>query len=199
MKIGINDFGRIGQLFPRSSLERGVNLNVVAINDRGDAEINAYLFQFDSTYGPFRGRVEAENGQININDCSIKVTSYLNPLDIPWRDPGVEQVIEATGAFTTGEQAVVYLQAGVERVLVTAPCKGSDVALVVGVNEHDFDPANYQIISVASCTTNGLAPIAKVPHEHFRIRARMMTTIHAYTKDQRILDRSHKDPRHEHV
>jgi glyceraldehyde 3-phosphate dehydrogenase len=195
MKIGMNGFGRIGRLFLRSALERGVDLEVVAINDRGDAEINAHLFQFDSTYGPFRGRVKAEDEQIIVNGRPMRITSYLNPLDIPWRDLGVELVIEATGAFTAGEQAAAHLQAGAERVLVTAPCKGGDATLVAGVNEHDYDPAKHQIISAASCTTNGLAPIAKVLHEHFGIRAGMMTTIHAYTNDQRILDRSHKDPR----
>ncbi|GAC1402376.1 MAG: type I glyceraldehyde-3-phosphate dehydrogenase [Ktedonobacteraceae bacterium] len=195
MRIGINGFGRIGRLFLRSALERGVDLDIVAINDRGDAEINAHLFQFDSTYGPFRGRVKVDNEQIIINDRSIATVSHLNPLDIPWRDLGVELVIESTGAFTTGEQASAHIQAGAERVLVTAPCKNDDVTLIAGVNERDYNPAKHQIISAASCTTNGLAPIAKVLQEHFGIRYGMMTTIHAYTNDQRILDRSHKDPR----
>ncbi|MBE3557872.1 MAG: type I glyceraldehyde-3-phosphate dehydrogenase [Ktedonobacteraceae bacterium] len=195
MRIGINGFGRIGRLVLRSALKRGVNLDVVAINDRGDAQINAHLFQFDSTYGPFYGRVEADDDHIIIDGRSIAIVSHLNPLDIPWRDLGVELVIEATGAFTTGEQAAAHLQAGAERVLVTAPCKGGDVTLVVGVNEHDYRPAEHQIISAASCTTNGLAPVAKVLHEHFGLRSGMMSTIHSYTNDQRILDRSHKDPR----
>lgn len=195
MKIGINGFGRIGRLFLRSALERGVNLEIVAINDRGAAAINAYLFQFDSTYGPYRGRVEAGEKRIIVNDLSIAITSHLNPLDIPWRDLGVELVIEATGAFTTGDQAAAHLHAGAERVLVTAPCKGDDVTLVTGVNEDDYDPARHQIISAASCTTNGLAPLAKVLHERFGLRSGMMSTIHAYTNDQRILDRSHTDPR----
>jgi len=195
MKIGINGFGRIGRLVLRSALARGVNLDVVAINDRGDAEINAHLFQFDSTYGPFRGHVEAEDGRIIIDGRSVTITSYLNPLDIPWRDLGVELVIEATGAFTTGNQAAAHLLAGAGRVLVTAPCKGGDVTLVVGVNEHDYHPAEHQLISTASCTTNALAPIAKVLHENFGVRSGMMNTIHSYTNDQRILDRSHTDPR----
>ncbi len=195
MKIGINGFGRIGRLVLRSALARGVNLDVVAINDRGDAGINAHLFHFDSTYGPFRGHVEAEDGCIIIDGRSITITSYLNPLDIPWRDLGVELVIEATGAFTTGNQASAHLLAGAARVLVTAPCKGSDVTLVAGVNEHDYNPAKHQIISTASCTTNALAPIAKVLHEQFGVHSGMMNTIHSYTNDQRILDRSHSDPR----
>src|SRR6266571_2849236 len=195
MKIGINGFGRIGRLVLRSALARGVDLDVVGINDRGDAQINAHLFQFDSTYGPFRGRVEAEDDRIIIDGRSIAIVSHLNPLDIPWRTLGVELVIEATGAFTTADQAAAHLEAGAERVLVTAPCKGGDVTLVAGVNEHDYDPAEHQIISAASCTTNGLAPMAKVLHERFGVRSGMMSTIHAYTNDQRILDRSHKDPR----
>src|ERR1700737_3251948 len=153
MKIGINGFGRIGRLFLRSALERGVNLEIVAINDRGAAAINAHLFQFDSTYGHYRGRVEAGEKRIIVNDLSIAITSHLNPLDIPWRDLGVELVIAATG-----DQAAAHLHAGAERVLVTAPCKGDDVTLVTGVNEDDYDPARHQIISAASCTTNGLAP-----------------------------------------
>lgn len=195
MKIGINGFGRIGRLFLRSALARGVKLDVVAINDRGDADINAHLFQFDSTYGPFRGRVEADDDHIVIDGQSIATVSHLNPLDIPWRDLGVTLVIEATGAFTTGDQAAAHLQAGAERVLVTAPCKGGDVTLVAGVNERDYQPATHQIISAASCTTNGLAPMAKVLHERFGIISGMMSTIHSYTNDQRILDRSHQDPR----
>jgi glyceraldehyde 3-phosphate dehydrogenase len=195
MRIGINGFGRIGRLVLRSALARGVNLDVVAINDRGDAEINAHLFRFDSTYGPFRGCVEAEDDQIVIDGRSIMIVSHLNPLDIPWRDLGVELVVEATGAFTTRGQAAAHLQAGAGRVLVTAPCKGGDVTLVAGVNERDYHPTEHQIISAASCTTNGLAPIAKVLHERFGVRSGMMSTIHSYTNDQRILDRSHKDPR----
>ena len=195
MKIGINGFGRIGRLVLRSALARHVDLDVVAINDRGDARINAHLFQFDSTYGPFRGRVQAGDGQITIDERAIRIVSHLNPLDIPWGDLGVELVIEATGVFTSAEQAAAHLQAGAARVLVTAPSKGADVTLVVGVNEHDYDPLDHQILSAASCTTNALALIARVLHERFGIRWGIMNTIHAYTNDQRILDRSHTDPR----
>jgi glyceraldehyde 3-phosphate dehydrogenase len=195
MRIGINGFGRIGRLFLRSAIERGIELDIVAINDRGDAEINAHLFQFDSTYGPYRGAVQVDDDRIIVDDRSIAITSYLHPIDIPWRDLGVELVIEATGVFTTAELADAHLRAGAQRVLVTAPCKGSDVTLVRGVNDGDYDPAHHQIISAASCTTNGLAPMCKVLHEHFGLRSGMMSTIHAYTNDQRILDRSHSDPR----
>ncbi len=195
MRIGINGFGRIGRLVLRSALARGVDLDIVAINDRGEASINAHLFQFDSTYGPFLGRVEAEDDRIIIDGRSIAIVSHLTPLDIPWRELGVELVIEATGVFTTADQAASHLQAGAERVLVTAPSKGADVTLVVGVNEHDYDPVEHQIISAASCTTNALALLAKVLHDRFGIRYGIMNTIHAYTNDQRILDRSHNDPR----
>ncbi len=195
MKIGINGFGRIGRLILRSALARGVNLDVVAINDRGDAGINAHLFQFDSTYGPFLGHVHAGDGQITIDERPIRIVSHLNPRDIPWRELGVELVIEATGAFSAADQAAAHLLAGAERVLVTAPSKGADVTLVVGVNELDYDPRVHRVISAASCTTNALALIASVLHQRFGLRGGMMTTVHAYTNDQRILDRSHNDPR----
>jgi len=195
MRIGINGFGRIGRLVLRSALARGVDLDVVAINDRGDSQINAHLFRFDSTYGPFHGHVEVDDDQIIIDGRSISIVSHLNPIEIPWRDLGVELVIESTGAFANAEQAKAHLLAGAERVLVTAPSKGADVTLVLGVNEHDYNPVKHHIISAASCTTNGLAPMAKVLHEHFGIRYGVMNTVHSYTNDQRILDRSHNDPR----
>jgi glyceraldehyde 3-phosphate dehydrogenase len=195
MRIGINGFGRIGRLILRSALTRHIDLDIVAINDRGDAEINAHLFQFDSTYGPYRGQVEAGDREIIIDGRPISIVSHLNPLDIPWGELGVELVIEATGVFTNADQAAAHHQAGAERVLVTAPSKGADVTLVMGVNEDDYHPGDHRVLSAASCTTNALAPLAKVLHESFGLRSGMMTTVHSYTNDQRILDRSHKDPR----
>src|SRR5437588_4590079 len=195
MKIGINGFGRIGRLVLRSALARGFDLAILAIKDRGDAEINAHLCHLASTYGHFQRRVDAGDGQIIIDEWPICIVSHLNPLDIPWHELGVELVIEATGVFTTADQAAAHLQAGAERVLVTAPSKGADVTLVAGVNERDYDTVEHQIISAASCTTNGLAPIARVLHECFGLQYGMMNTIHAYTNDQRILDRGHRDPR----
>lgn len=195
MKIGINGFGRIGRLVLRSALHRNLDLDIVAINDRGDAAINAHLFQFDSTYGAYKGHVEGGNGKISIDGHAISIVSHLNPLDIPWKDLGVELVIESTGVFTTADKASAHLQAGAERVLITAPGKAVDVTLVLGVNEHEYNPDKHRIISAASCTTNCLAPIAKILHEQFGLNYGMMTTIHSYTNDQRILDRSHKDPR----
>ena len=139
--------------------------------------------------------MQADDGQITIDERPIRIVSHLNPRDIPWGELGVELVIEATGAFSAADQAAAHLLAGAERVLVTAPSKGADVTLVVGVNELDYDPGVHRIISAASCTTNALALIASVLHQRFGLRGGMMTTVHAYTNDQRILDRSHKDPR----
>ena len=195
MRIGISGFGRIGRMVLRSALVRGVDLDVVAINDRGNADINAHLFQFDSTYGPYNGSVEARNGHVFIGDRAIRIVSHLNPREIPWGDLGVDLVIESTGAFTSGEQAAAHLQAGAKRVLISAPAKGVDVTLVPGVNERTYDPREHRIISAASCTTNGLAPVVKVLQDHFGIRSGTMSTVHSYTNDQRILDRSHSDPR----
>ncbi len=195
MKIGINGFGRIGRLVLRSALERQSDVEIVAINDRGGSAINAHLFQFDSTYGPFQGHVEVVNGQLVIDGCAISIVAHADPLDIPWRELGVELVIESTGAFTSAEQAATHLRCGVKHVLVTAPSKGADVTLVFGVNESMYNPRAHQIISAASCTTNALALIAKVLHEKFGLSSGMMNTIHAYTNDQHILDRNHVDPR----
>src|SRR5258708_9111017 len=161
MKIGINGFGRVGRLVLRSALARGVDLDVVAINDRGDAQINAHLFQFDSTYGPFQGRVEEADDRIIIDGRTIAIVSHLNPLDIPWRTLGVELVIEATGAFTMADQAAAHLHAWAERLLVTSPPKGANVTLVAGVNELHYKTAQNQIISAASCPQKGLAPVRK--------------------------------------
>ncbi|MEI6043903.1 MAG: type I glyceraldehyde-3-phosphate dehydrogenase [Chloroflexota bacterium] len=195
MRIGINGFGRIGRLVIRSALERGIDLDLVAINDRGSPEINAHMLQFDSTYGPFKGRVEVANGKILTNGKPIEISSFSNPLEIPWKDWGVDLVIESTGVFTNADKAAAHLQAGAERVLITAPSKGAEITLVAGVNESDYHPDQHQIISAASCTTNALAPVASVLQNNFGIESGMMTTIHSYTNDQRILDRSHTDPR----
>lgn len=195
MRIGINGFGRIGRLALRSAFERRLDLDIVAINDRGDAAINAHMLRFDSTYGPFATQIEARDDRLIVDGHPIHIFSQLNPLKIPWYDLGVELVIEATGVFTEADQAAAHLEAGATRVLVTAPSKGADVTLVIGVNEGDYDPGAHRIVSGASCTTNALAPVAKVLHEEFGIHQGMMSTIHAYTNDQRILDRSHTDPR----
>ena len=195
MRIGINGFGRIGRLFLRIALEREPSLDIVAVNTRGTPEVNAYLFEFDTTYGPFPGRVELDGHTMWVNGRPIQFTSYLNPLDIPWLDLGVDLVIESTGVFSDAEVAAAHVQAGARRVLVTAPSQGADVTIVMGVNEQDYDPEQHTIISAASCTTNCLAPVVRVLLDEFGIEGGMMSTIHAYTNSQRILDKSHKDPR----
>jgi len=195
MRIGINGFGRIGRLVLRIALERDPGLEIVAVNTRGTPEINAYLFQFDSTYGPYPGLVEVQGDVMRVDGRAIRFTSFVNPLEIPWDDLGVDLVIESTGVFTKADLAAAHLQAGARRVLVSAPSKGADVTIVMGVNHERYAPDQHTIISAASCTTNCLAPVVQVLLEHFGIEAGTMSTIHAYTNSQRILDKSHKDPR----
>ena len=195
MRIGINGFGRIGRLVLRIALERDPGLEIVAVNTRGNAEINAHLFRFDSTYGPYPGQVEVDGDVMWVNGRGIRFTSFVNPLEIPWADLGVELVIESTGVFTKAELAAAHLQAGARRVLVTAPSKGADVTVVMGVNHEAYDPEHHTIVSAASCTTNCLAPVVRVLLDEFGIESGTMSTIHAYTNSQQILDKSHKDPR----
>ncbi len=195
MRIGINGFGRIGRLFLRIALERDPSLDIVAVNTRGTPEVNAHLFEFDTTYGPFPGRVEVRGDEMWVNGRAIRFLSHLNPLDIPWADLGVDLVIESTGVFSDADVAAAHIEAGARRVLVTAPSKGADVTIVMGVNEHAYDPDHHTIISAASCTTNCLAPVVRVLLDEFGIEGGIMSTIHAYTNSQRILDKSHKDPR----
>jgi len=195
MRIGINGFGRIGRLALRSLLQRRPDLEVAAINDRGAPEINAYMFKYDSTYGTYPGQIEAQGNYLLIEGRKIYMLSHLNPLEIPWADLGVELVIEATGVFRDADKAAAHLEAGARRVLITAPSKGVPVTVVMGVNQDAYDPTVHQIVSAASCTTNCLAPVAKVLLNTFGIQHGVMSTIHSYTNDQRILDKSHPDPR----
>lgn len=195
MRVGINGFGRIGRLVLRSMLERGRDLDIVAINGRGNPEMSAHLFQYDSTYGPYQGHVEARDDVINVDGRQITITAYDDPAEIPWGDLGVELVIESTGAFTSADKARAHLEAGAKRVLISAPGKGADATICVGVNEEDYDLETDYIISCASCTTNALAPMAKVVHNSFGIVRGMVTTIHSFTNDQNILDGTHRDPR----
>lgn len=193
LRVGINGFGRIGRLALRFLLEHAPAIEVGLINDRGDVEINAYLLQFDSNYGVFPGQIEPRGNTLRVNGTAISFSTHSSPADIPWGEYGVDLVIEATGAFADAKLARAHLDAGAQRVLVTAPCKNADLTLVAGVNEHCFDPEQHRIVSAASCTTNCLAPVAQVLDDAFGIAHGMMTTIHAYTNDQRILDKSHKD------
>ena len=195
-KIGINGFGRIGRLALRSINQyQGEKLEVVAVNDIADPETNAHLLKWDSTYGRYPGEVAAEGNAIIVDGKEIKVVSERNPGDIAWRDYGVDIVIESTGLFTDATKASAHLQGGARKVIISAPAKNEDVTIVMGVNEDHYDPAKHRVISNASCTTNCIAPAVRVLHQSFGISKGLMTTIHAYTNDQRILDTFHKDLR----
>jgi len=194
VKVGINGFGRIGRIVYRATLENPA-IDVVAVNDLADAKTNAHLLKYDSVHGTFRGSVEAKDGEIIVNGKSVKVLSEKDPAAIPWGDLGVDIVIESTGVFTNAEKAAGHLKGGAKKVIITAPAKGEDITIVMGVNQASYDPAKHNIISNASCTTNCLAPVAKVVHEKFTITRGLMTTVHSYTNDQRTLDLMHKDLR----
>jgi len=195
-RVAINGFGRIGRLVLRTLLERcKTELAVVAINDMADLKTNAHLFRYDSTYGIYPGKVECADGAINVDGNFIAVLNQRDPARLPWNQLGVEIVIEATGVFTDGAQVRAHLDAGAKKAIVTAPATHEDITLVLGVNDGDYNPRKHHIVSNASCTTNCLAPVAKVLHDSFGIERGLMTTIHAYTNDQRILDLMHKDLR----
>ncbi len=192
-KVAINGFGRIGRLVLRTILERHPEeLEVVAINDLFDTKTNAHLFKHDTTYGRFAGTVEYTEGTITVNGHEIKAFAERDPAKLPWGEMGVEIVIEATGIFRKREGAAKHLEAGAKKVIITAPATNPDVTVVLGVNEGDYDPEKHNIISNASCTTNCLAPVAKVINDTFGIEYGLMTTIHSYTNDQKILDQGHK-------
>ncbi|MFB9896006.1 type I glyceraldehyde-3-phosphate dehydrogenase [Planobispora takensis] len=193
MKIGINGFGRIGRAFLRRALPLG--LEVVAINDVTDAATLAHLLAFDSTYGPLDLAVGSSASHIDVDGRSIPVTAHPDPAGIDWAAYGAALVIEATGRFRTREQAAAHLKGGARRVLISAPGKSVDVSIVPGVNDDAYDPIRHEIVSLASCTTNCVAPMVKVLHESFGLVKGFMTTVHAYTGDQRLLDAPHKDPR----
>jgi glyceraldehyde 3-phosphate dehydrogenase len=196
IRVGINGFGRIGRQSLKAILERHPNeIEVVAVNDLTSTRTNAHLFKYDSTYGRFPGHVEATEDTLIINGHSIKVIAQRDPAQIPWGDLGVDLVIESTGLFTEASKAAAHLKGGAKKVIISAPAKGEDLTIVLGVNEQMYDPAKHTIISNASCTTNCLAPAAKVLNDTFGIERGMMNTIHSYTNDQRILDQVHKDLR----
>jgi len=197
VRVGINGFGRIGRQVTKIIMEKYPNeLEVVAFNDLGDLPTMAHLYKYDSNYGRFDGTVEVVEGGLKINDHLIKVLSERDPAKLPWGELGVQIVIESTGVFTSREKAQAHITAGAKKVIITAPAKGEiDLTIVLGVNDDMYDPATDNIISNASCTTNCLAPAAKVVHDNFGIKRALMTTIHAYTNDQRILDLPHKDLR----
>jgi glyceraldehyde 3-phosphate dehydrogenase len=195
-RIGINGFGRIGRQTLKAMLERAPErLEVVAINDLAPTATNAHLFKYDSTYGRYPGEVSAGEGQITVDGHVIKAFSEKDPAALPWKDLGVELVIESTGIFTDGTKAKAHLDAGARKVIISAPATNEDVTIVLGVNEATYDPERHHIVSNASCTTNGLALPAKVVWDSFGIERGLMTTIHSYTNDQNVLDVFHKDLR----
>ena len=196
VKVGINGFGRIGRLFFRAALEEGVkDIDIVAVNDLTDSKTLAHLLKYDSTFGQLKATVEAKEGAIVVNGKEIKVFSQKDPALIPWKDAGIQVVVESTGRFTDAEKAKAHIAAGAKKVIISAPAKNEDGTFVMGVNEDKYDPKKHNIISNASCTTNGLAPLAKVLLDNFGIKNGIMTTIHSYTNDQVILDFPHKDLR----
>jgi glyceraldehyde 3-phosphate dehydrogenase len=194
IKVGINGFGRIGRNIMRASLGRH-DVDFVAVNDITSAETLAHLLKYDSVLGNLSAKVEAKNGAISVDGDEFKVLSVKDPAELPWKELGVDVVFESTGKFTKRDDAAKHLAAGAKKVIVTAPAKGPDVTVVLGVNEQNYDPAKHQIISNASCTTNCLAPVAKVLQDRFGIVKGWMTTVHSYTNDQHILDLPHKDLR----
>jgi glyceraldehyde 3-phosphate dehydrogenase len=195
VRVAINGFGRIGRNFFRAHLQRGGDFEVVAANDLGDAETMAYLLKYDSVLGPLGREVTHTDGSISVDGQEIKLLAERDPGSLPWSDLGVDVVVESTGFFTDRDGAAKHLDGGAKKVIISAPAKGPDVTIVLGVNEDDYDPEAHDVISNASCTTNCVAPLAKVLHDELTIEQGFMTTIHAYTNDQRVLDLPHEDLR----
>ncbi|MBI3976660.1 MAG: type I glyceraldehyde-3-phosphate dehydrogenase [Chloroflexi bacterium] len=196
VRVGINGFGRIGrQVFKAMRDFHADRLEVVAVNDLADTQTNAHLLKYDSNYGVFPGEIRCSENSIIVDGGQVRVFAQRDPAAIPWSDVGAELVVESTGFFTDAKKAAAHLQGGAKKVIISAPARGEDITIVLGVNEGKYDPARHTIISNASCTTNALAPVAKVMHDTFGITRGLMTTVHAYTNDQRILDQVHADLR----
>jgi glyceraldehyde 3-phosphate dehydrogenase len=194
IKVGINGFGRIGRLVLRAGLKNPA-LDFVAVNDLTDAKTLAHLFKYDSTFGPYAGTVKAVGSDLEIDGKVIKVFAEKDPAKLPWGSVGAEIVIESTGRFTEAEKAKGHLAGGAKKVVISAPAKGEDLTVCMGINDALFDPAKHTVVSNASCTTNALAPVGKVLDEAFGVKSGMMTTVHSYTNDQNLLDQPHKDLR----
>ena len=195
-RVGINGFGRIGRLVLRAANALHPDkLEVAAVNDLTDAKTNAHLYKYDTNYGPYQGTVEANNGDLVVDGRTIKVFSERDPAQIPWGEMGIDLVIESTGIFTDAEKARGHLAGGAKKVVISAPATGEDLTIVLGVNDHLYDPDKHVIVSNASCTTNCFAPMVKVLHDAFGIEHGLMSTIHSYTNDQSILDQRHSDLR----
>ncbi len=195
VKVGINGFGRIGRNAFKAAMNKENEFEIVAINDLTSPATLAHLLKYDSTFGRFQGQVEAKEDAIIVNGKEIKILAYKDPAQLPWKQLGVEVVLESTGLFTKKADAQKHIEAGAKKVIISAPATDEDITIVMGVNEEAYDPASHHVISNASCTTNCLAPFAKVIDQVFGIEKGLMTTIHAYTNDQRILDLPHKDLR----
>jgi glyceraldehyde 3-phosphate dehydrogenase len=195
VRVGVNGFGRIGRNFFRAARKRGADIELVAVNDLGDAKTMAHLLKYDSVLGPFDDEVEASNGGIRVGDSELRLLNERDPAALPWKDLGVQVVLESTGLFTKREDAQKHLDAGAEKVVISAPATDPDVTIVLGVNDDAYDKDQHRIVSNASCTTNCVAPLAKVLNDAWGIESGFMTTIHAYTNDQQILDLPHKDLR----
>jgi glyceraldehyde 3-phosphate dehydrogenase len=195
VRVGINGFGRIGRLVLRAALKRNESIDFAAVNDLTDAKTLAHLLTYDSVHGPWPERFEVRDNSLCVGKHAVKVLCEANPANLPWKDLGVDVVLECTGRFTERDKAAVHLGAGAKRVLVSAPAKGADATFVIGVNEKTFDPAKHHVVSIASCTTNCLAPVLSVMDRAFGIERGLMTTVHAYTSDQRLHDAPHKDLR----
>ena len=195
MKVAINGFGRIGRLLYRAAIERKAKIDFVAVNDITDAKTLAHLLRYDSVHGKFNADVQVKGNDLLINGNELKVLSQRDPAQLPWKDLGIYLAVESTGLFTDREGASKHLTAGAKKVLISAPAKNPDTTIVIGVNENTYDHSKHNLISNASCTTNCVAPVAKVLHENFGIKRALMTTAHAYTNDQRVTDLVHKDLR----
>jgi glyceraldehyde 3-phosphate dehydrogenase len=195
IRVGINGFGRIGRNYFRALLEQGADIEIVAVNDLGDTATTAHLLKYDTILGRLKAEVSHTADTITVDGHTIKVLSERNPADIPWGELGVDIVVESTGIFTKKADAEKHIAGGAKKVLISAPAKDEDITIVMGVNENKYDAANHHVISNASCTTNCVAPMAKVLDENFGIVKGLMTTVHAYTNDQRILDFPHSDLR----
>ncbi|MET9105666.1 type I glyceraldehyde-3-phosphate dehydrogenase [Streptomyces zhihengii] len=195
IRVGINGFGRIGRNYFRALLEQGADIEIVAVNDLGDTATTAHLLKYDTILGRLKAEVTHTADTITVDGHTIKVLSERNPADIPWGELGVDIVVESTGIFTSKADASKHIEGGAKKVLISAPAKDEDITIVMGVNQDKYDAANHHVISNASCTTNCVAPMAKVLDENFGIVRGLMTTVHAYTNDQRILDFPHKDLR----
>ena len=195
-RVGINGFGRIGRQVLRAILERHPGkIEVAAVNDLTDPKTNAHLFKYDSNYGVYPGKVEATEGGITVDGHDVRVLSERDPGSIPWGEYGVEMVVESTGIFTDAAKAGAHMNGGAKKVIISAPASGEDLTMVLGVNDSKYDPDSHHIISNASCTTNCFAPMVKVLHDNFGVRHGLMSTVHSYTNDQKILDQVHSDLR----